>query len=365
MSKLIRTFAIALACAACAAADFRDATYKGVERVVAVGDVHGDYPQFVEVLRAAGVIDRSENWAGGKTHLVQTGDVLDRGAASRKVMDLLRKLEKQSAEAGGAVHALIANHEAMNVYGDLRYVVAGEYAAFRDSNSEHLRDLYYEQFVKNLKKSPPPEGLPKFDAKHRRTWDAEHPLGFFEHRMAFAPDRVYGKWIRGHNAVVKIDDSIFLHGGIGPKYASKSLRDMNEAVARELEDFSKLQGGVAMDENGPLWYRGLALEEEKSLSAHVQKVLDKHGIARIVIGHTPTRGAIVPRFNGRVLMIDVGLVIEGGKPYALHRGTKLQLPSDGGTDLIRYLKQAIMLDPPPSPLQRSVAEAEAALAGGR
>ncbi len=365
-----------LCAAASAAADFREASYNGVARVVAVGDVHGDYAQFIDVLRLAGVIDRNGNWAGGKTHLVQTGDVPDRGPDSRKALDLLRKLEKQSVSAGGAVHALIANHEAMNVYGDLRYVVPGEYAAFRDSNSEHVRELYYTQFVDTLKKSPPPEGLPKFDARYKKQWEAERPLGFFEHRMAFAPEGVYGKWIRGHNAVVKIDDSIFLHGGIGPKYADKSLREINEAVARELEDFSKLQGGVAMDENGPLWYRGLAQEDENSLEAHVQKVLDRHGIKRIVIGHTPTRGAVTPRFNGRVLMIDVGLshyygarlaclIIENGKPYAMHRGTKLELPSDTGMDYIRYLKQAAILDPSPSPLQRSVVEAEAALARKR
>ncbi|MSV29651.1 MAG: protein-tyrosine-phosphatase, partial [Bryobacterales bacterium] len=157
MSDVIRNTCLSFAflCAAVsAAADFREASYSGVERVVAVGDVHGDYAQFIDILRLAGVIDRNENWTGGRTHLVQTGDVPDRGPDSRKALDLLRKLEKQSVIAGGAVHALIANHEAMNVYGDLRYVVPGEYGAFRVSNSEHVRELYYAQFVDNLKKSP-------------------------------------------------------------------------------------------------------------------------------------------------------------------------------------------------------------------
>src|SRR5262245_10688082 len=94
--------------------------FSGVERVVAVGDVHGDYAGFVWVLRAAGIIDAKERWIGGKAHLVQTGDVVDRGGDSRKAMDLLMSLEKQAAKAGGRVHALIGNHEAMNLYGDLR-----------------------------------------------------------------------------------------------------------------------------------------------------------------------------------------------------------------------------------------------------
>src|SRR5262245_49459000 len=57
--------------------------WKDVEHVVAVGDVHGDYEQFVAVLRSAKLIDSQESWSGGKTHLVQTGDVLDRGPDSR------------------------------------------------------------------------------------------------------------------------------------------------------------------------------------------------------------------------------------------------------------------------------------------
>ena len=33
------------------------ATFTGVERIVAIGDVHGDYEQFRRVLRDAGLID--------------------------------------------------------------------------------------------------------------------------------------------------------------------------------------------------------------------------------------------------------------------------------------------------------------------
>ncbi|MSR03122.1 MAG: hypothetical protein EXR94_10365 [Gemmatimonadetes bacterium] len=105
----------------------------GVSRIVAVGDVHGDFAQFTTVLRQAGVIDAKNRWAGGQTHLVQTGDVPDRGPDSRQVMDLLMELTPQAEKAGGQVHALIGNHEAMRVLGDLRYVSPGEYEAFRTS----------------------------------------------------------------------------------------------------------------------------------------------------------------------------------------------------------------------------------------
>ena len=122
--------------------------WTNVERIVAIGDIHGDYDQLAAVLKSAGLIDDQGSWTGGKTHLVQVGDVLDRGPDSRKAMDLLMRIEKEAPEAGGYVHALIGNHEAMNVYGDLRYTSMGEYAAFQDENSE-LRD-------EELKKSTPP-----------------------------------------------------------------------------------------------------------------------------------------------------------------------------------------------------------------
>ncbi|PYV37661.1 MAG: hypothetical protein DMG06_27480 [Acidobacteria bacterium] len=167
---------------------------------------------------------------------------------------------------------------------------------------------------------------------------------------------------------------MFLHGGIGPKYVDWSVRQINERVREELEDFTKLQGGIVMDGEGPLWYRGLAQQDEMALELHVKSVLKNHQAERIVIGHTPTEGAILPRFGGKVLLIDVGLsrvfdsqprmaclLIENGKPYALHRGEKLELPPDSGSGLLSYLKQAAALDPSPSPLEKRIAEVEARL----
>ena len=58
--------------------------WEGVERIVAIGDIHGDYTNYITTLRAAGLINKREKWAGGKTHLVQTGDLPDRGPDSRR-----------------------------------------------------------------------------------------------------------------------------------------------------------------------------------------------------------------------------------------------------------------------------------------
>ncbi len=347
--------------------------WSGVERIVAVGDVHGDYEQFVKLLRGAGLLDAEDNWAGGKAHLVQTGDVPDRGARSRDVMDLLMKLEKQAKKAGGYVHALIGNHEAMNMYGDLRYVHVGEFAAFRNKDSQALRDQVYREHLKDLRRNPPLGRPPRLGPDHKRKWEEAHALGRLEHQSAFSTKGKYGRWITGHNAVVKINGTLFLHGGIGPKYASTSLTKLNSRIRAELKGQANIQGGLAVDAEGPLWYRGLALNDAGPESRHLEKVLATHQAKRIVMGHTVTDGAVMTRFDGRAVFIDIGLgsyygrrtaclLIEDGKAFALHRNRTIPLPeSDNAAPVLRYLKQAAQFDPPPSPLERKIAAIETSL----
>ncbi len=345
-------------------------TWTGVQRVVAVGDVHGDYGQFLKVLRDGGVVDDQGRWTGGATHLVQTGDIPDRGPDTRKIMDFLIELEKQARRAGGFVHALIGNHEAMNIYGDLRYVIPEEFAAFRDAGSDQVREQFWRQHVEDLKSKKAQGGeAPPIDDAYQQKWYAEHPLGWFEHRLAWGPRGRYGKWVRSHNAMIRIDDTLFVHGGISPRLAAASLREINEAVRKELEDFSLLKDGMVIASDGPLWYRALAQGDEAELAPHVDAALGHFGVKRIVVGHTPTAGAVIPRFGGKVLLNDVGLsaaygarlacvVIENGQPVALHRGRRLTLPDKGGKDQLRYLKEAAALDPPPSPLNALIVRLE-------
>jgi len=58
--------------------------WQGVDRVVAVGDLHGDYKNFVKILKGTGIVDDRLAWAGGKAHLVQIGDVMDRGPEAKR-----------------------------------------------------------------------------------------------------------------------------------------------------------------------------------------------------------------------------------------------------------------------------------------
>src|SRR5688572_28488933 len=161
------------------AADARaDDSWDKVARVVAVGDVHGDYDQLVAVLRDGGLVDARLRWAGGETHLVQTGDRVDRGAESRKVMDLLMRLEKEARKAGGRVHPLLGNHEAMNMLGDLRYVSPEEFAAFQEPDSQRRRSAVWERLLAERRR----RGEPAPTDEDRQRFEAEVPLGWVEHR---------------------------------------------------------------------------------------------------------------------------------------------------------------------------------------
>ena len=112
---------------------------RAADRVVAIGDVHGAYQEFVSILQTAGLIDKDLNWTGGKTILVQTGDVLDRGPESRKAEDLLTGLVDKARRQGGEVRPLLGNHEVMLMTGFMSYTVPEDYQSFAGTDSEKVR----------------------------------------------------------------------------------------------------------------------------------------------------------------------------------------------------------------------------------
>ena len=323
-------------------------TFEGVQRIVAIGDIHGDYGRFVELLRSAQVVDRNNAWTGGATHLVLTGDFLDRGPAPRQVMDLLMDLQPQAEKAGGRVHALLGNHEAMNISGDLRFVSREDVESYRTPNSGLLRERVLKAFLEDLGAKGAP---PKDEVKFRKKFEDEHPLGLTERQLAFTSNGKYGKWLRGQNAIIKINDLIFVHGGIGPKYATRTREEINQTIRAELDDLTKWRGGMGDDPEGPLWYRDLACspESDTSLARDLDRALQTQQARHMVIGHTVI-AAILPRFGGRVITIDVGLsalyggppaflLVEDSKYYAVYGGQRVDLPV-GSVNLQQYLRAA-------------------------
>jgi hypothetical protein len=357
-------------------------------RVVAVADVHGAYQQLVALLQRARLIDGRLRWVGGSASLVQTGDVIDRGARSRECLDLLMALERQAPKNGGAVVPLLGNHEVMNVMGELRYVTPDIYRSFAAGNSEKRRQQAYRDYLKFLADHAGHghAAVPPADDAERARWMDEHPPGFVEHRDAFAPKGKYGRWIRTHHTAVQIGDGVFVHGGLSPAFEIPSIRELDERVTAELAVFDSIwqtlvdgkviwrymtlpeavkfageeaqwlrAGGpvapprvdvsiqrlldraswmVAVSPDGPLWYRGLAEAPEDTLIDGVTAMLARLQVRYIVVGHTPQSNVeIVPRFGSRVFLLDTGMLTEvyQGRATALEiqNGRFAALSGDG------------------------------------
>jgi hypothetical protein len=370
-ARTLAAIALLLGCAAAPApaqAQSSQAQWTGVERIVAIGDLEGAYEKYLDMLRTAGLIDADGNWSGGRAHLVHLGDIPDRGPNSRAIMDHLMRLERQAQRAGGHVHALIGNHEAMNVQGDLRYVHPGEYTSFATRNSARVRDQFYRRYVDQTNATAPPGALPTIDAAFRTRFDEEHPLGWVEHRQAWAPTGAYGRWVAGHNAVIRINDTLFVHGGLGPAFAAVDRAIMNRAIqgalnGRPVEGYAD----IVTNEQGPLWYRGLAQNDEATETANLEAVLAGQGVQRIVTGHTKLAPLVAPRFGGRVLVADIAVprghadphafvIIEGGQATAVHRGHRVPINAATPEARCAYLAQIAALDAEGSPVRTLAAQ---------
>lgn len=316
----------------------------GQGRVVAIGDIHGAYDEFVALLKRAGLVNDTLAWSGGRATLVQTGDYTDRGTGVRPVMDLLMRLERDAKRAGGQVVTLLGNHEIMNLIGDWRDVTPEICATFTKPGVDD---------------------------------------GCAAYRQALGPRGEYGRWLRSKPIAAKVGDSIFMHAGINParpaprsiaevnnrardeirrmdqyrqrligrklalpsstfqevlNVSAAELRRANEALAANKTDGTPLpefdvpllreaQGILdeigtwsLTDPEGPMWFRGYALWDEAPTSPQVFALLDSLQAARIVVGHsvTPDR-KVTARYGGRVILIDTGMLTRAymGTPAAL------------------------------------------------
>ena len=87
-------------------------------RTVVLGDLHGSLDAFRTILARGGLVD-GESWRGGRTILVQLGDVVDRGPDSIETYDFLFGLQQRAKKGKGRVVRLLGNHEVSLLEGDL------------------------------------------------------------------------------------------------------------------------------------------------------------------------------------------------------------------------------------------------------
>ena len=269
-------------------------------RIVAVGDLHADYPQAKSVLAAVGLVDEDAHWKGGKSVLVQTGDLMDRGPDSHRLIRLLDTLRTEARKAGGDVVPLLGNHEVMNLRGDWRYVEPADVAQYG---------------------------------------------GHAKRRAALSADGEDGKFLRSLSTIVRVHDTVFVHGGVHPEFANAPIDDTNAAVRSAIDEPGR--PAPLMGEKGPLWYRGYLLDPEPKACRLLDEALQSLKAARMVVGHTTQRDGVVrSRCDGRVFGIDVGIA----GPYGKHGGV-LEIVGDMVTALYvgqdGSVRRELLTDPEP------------------
>src|SRR5688500_2899129 len=227
-------------------------------RIVAVGDLHGDYDAWLEIAARARLIDRRARWTGGSAVLVQTGDITDRGPDSLKIIRHLMRLQRQARRSGGRVVVVLGNHEAMNMTDDLRYVHPGEFAAFANADSDRSRRRIYEANKVTIAAAYRSANPALTDAAIRDAWLAANPPGKLEHQAAWSPSGELGRWTMANPAVARVGGNLFVHGGISMRYVGVPVDEINRRTAAELASRTDAPTALIHDPFGPLWYRGYA-----------------------------------------------------------------------------------------------------------
>jgi hypothetical protein len=287
-------------------------------RIVAVGDLHGDFSVWRDIAEAAGVESADGHWTGGRTILVQAGDVVDREPDSLKIVRDLMRLQKEAPKKGGRVIVLVGNHEAMNMTGDLRYTVPADFASYATANSAALRERLYQAKKAEIEANYRAKDPAMTSGAIHDAWIAATPLGWVEQRLAWAPDGEIGSWVIRNPAVALIDGNLFVHGGLSAEYSKLSLDQINKKVADALRSIDRSPGSILTDALGPLWYRGLISRDPKvteipaggpprpGIQQELTTVLGTYGARRMIVGHTPNLAGIQILYGGRLVTIDTG-----------------------------------------------------------
>ncbi len=295
--------------------------WTGVRKILVVGDLHGDYDNFAKIIKGTGLVDAGLHWQAGDTHFVQTGDIMDRGPNAKDIMDALMALEVEAEAAGGKVHVLIGNHEEMNIGGVIfrypDYLTTDQFRSFLPDKYRRRQERELEKRLNIARargdRTSPEETAREFwsDLKNVPEAQAEYLSNF---------NGKYGKWLLRHNIIIKIDETVFVHGGISEKLSLWGIPKINDLYRKELSDIqrvvlygdssfpSKLE--LAYRGDGPLWYRDLATVPEQDMRDEVDRILANLGARHMVIAHTPRTAVTIAqmrRYGGKVWIVDTGI----------------------------------------------------------
>lgn len=253
------------------------------QRVVAIGDIHADLGAAREAFQLAGGIDEEGEWVGGSLVIVQLGDMVGRSYEDREVLDFIQEVREKARRAGGAVHALVGNHEVFTAQLRYDYVDEDAYAAF--------------------------EEVPGLDVDNDLL--AQLPEEARARGAALMPGGPYAKRLAEFPAVLRLGETIFVHGGVTPQWAEYGIERINEEVSRwfagEIGQPVSAQGVDAGDlDDNVMMSRHFSEDVDASACELLEASLQILGARRMVVAHT-VLDSITSHCGGRVWAIDVGM----------------------------------------------------------
>jgi hypothetical protein len=260
-----------------------------VDRIIAIGDVHGDFKLVIDSLEIAKVIKRSGNsyeWIGKDTVVVQVGDQNDscrslNGSCDHvrhdtaddiKIFKFYTYLHKLAKKEGGGVYSLIGNHEIMNVNGNFSYASNANIDSFKN-----YVDPYTGEKFNNAIEA----------RKH-----------------AFSRGNEYANMLGcTRNSVLIIGDFLFIHAGMEAKFLQNyrgrgKLHELNALVRNwilnKLSHVSEEEEKVLNNSSySPFWTRILGSlpphlpYDDARCQEHLEPILNSYKIKGMIIGHTP------------------------------------------------------------------------------
>lgn len=326
-------------------------------RLVAIGDVHGDFPAAMKALEIAGVMDNKGEWIGKNTVVVQVGDVMDRGDAELAIFTKFLRLKKKAMKEGGDVIVMNGNHEIMNVMGDFRYATNGAYLECgtylkkmkEKEESSGSGDKGSSSANSNKENASPDSNSTNESSneseksplkKASEQFQNEDPViqGVRARRELFQPGGAFAMKLSKHPTVLQVGDTIFAHAGVNQSHVKYGFDRINREVSLWMQGKIKNPPDYIVESEGVVWTReyggkdaGVKYEAEacRRLKSALALTSDPEA-KRLVIGHTPQTTGVNSGCKGAVWRVDVGASrgIYGGTVEVLEiKGSRVRVLS--------------------------------------
>jgi hypothetical protein len=276
-------------------------TLPAVDRIIVIGDIHGDLSQLIKSLKIGKVINNNLDWIGEDTVVVQVGDQIDScryngkihcnniggtsndNAEDIKILKFMTILHKKAKEYNGAVYSLMGNHELLNVMGDMTYVSyenIKEFTNYRTKNNSIIND--------------PVEGR-----KH-----------------AFTPGNDMANFLGcTRQMALIIGSNLFVHAGIVPQISKKyKVEDLNNILSLylfdELNNPTHFHDVFMSAEISPLWNRtfGSLNQSYDNCKYYMEPLKTAYKVGKIYVGHTPQlKDGIHSSCDNKIWKVDGGM----------------------------------------------------------